>query len=375
MEVVIAVNLNRVSQQLEDDAFFLCVVNFFLTCRKLCLGTAVYNVYFLSTHTLCAASSVHCYVAAAEYSDALCVVNRRVRIFLVCLHQVYTGQVLIRRVNAVEALTRNAHEVRQTGARAYENSLVTSSKQVVDGLGTADNKVEHELYALCLQRVDFLLYDCLRQTELRNAVHQHAAGGVQYFKYGNLVALCNQIACTGQTSRACTDNSNLVTVGCRYFDRIVGRMCHCIVSSKALQTANANRFALDAADTLALALALLRAYTTTDSRKGAGLLDLCVCFQELAFLNQGDELRNLYIYRTAANTRLIFTVQAAGCFVHCGSLVITEGNFQEVLISYVRILFRDRILHWGHIRLCHLYFTSIFMRLHWCSLAACSCGL
>ena len=376
MEVLVAEDFQRGSEELELNALFLCVVHFFCTCRKLSLGTAVYDVDIVSTHALCNACAVHSNVAAAEDCDLLCVIDRRRGVFLICLHQVDTGQVLVCGVDAVETLARNVQEVRQTGAGADKDRLIAVSEQVVDGLGAADNEVQDEFNALCLQRVDFLLYNSLRETELRNAVHQNAACGVQYLEYGDVIAHVAQIARTGQTGRAGTDDSDLVAVGSRNLDRIGGRMCHCVVGSETLQTTDRNRLALDAADTLALALTLLRADTTADCREGTGLLDLVVGFNKLALLDQVDEIRNLDVDRTSFYTRLILAVQAAVCLVNCGLSIVAEGYFLKVLISYVRILLRNRVFCEGHIR--HNYLTSILRRLQ-CSLcaliAACSCGL
>ena len=64
------------------------------------------------------------------------------------------GQVLVRRVNAVRVLARHADEGRQTGAGTDENRFKTVAEQLVDGLGAADNEVQHKFNAEVLQRVD-----------------------------------------------------------------------------------------------------------------------------------------------------------------------------------------------------------------------------
>ena len=163
------------------------MVDLLETSRKFLLGTTVHDVNLVSTHALCAAGSVHGYVAAADDRDLLRVVDRGVCVFLVCLHQIDAGQVLVRRVNAVRVLARHADKGRQTGAGTDENRFKTVAEQLVDGLRTADNEVQNKLNTEVLQRVDLLLHDGLRQTELRNAVHQNAAGGVQCLENGNFV--------------------------------------------------------------------------------------------------------------------------------------------------------------------------------------------
>ena len=276
-------------------------------------------------------------------------VDRGVGVFLVRLHQIDAGQVFVRGVNAVCVLARNADKGRQTGTGANENCFKTVAEQLIDGFRAADNEVEHELNTEVLQRVDFLLHDSLRQTELRNAVHEYAACGVQCLENGNFVTHTSQIACTGQTGRACTNDGNLVTVGFR-LDCLFGAVLAGIVCNEALQTADGNGLTLDAAYAVALALALLRAYTAADSGQCGGLLDLGSRFEELALSDQRDELRNLNLYRAAGHAGLVFAVQAALCFLDRHFSGIAERYLFKVLIADVRCLLGHRALLRIHIR-------------------------
>ena len=181
----------------------------------------------------------------------------------------------------MRALARNVHEVRQTGAGADERSPHSQSANRSSMVSVRPTtKFRTNFNALCLQRVDFLLYDSLRETELRNAVHQNAAGGVQYLEYGDLVAHVapdrphrsdqqgrhrRQRPCGRWKPEPRSDRWTDVPLRSRQRKR----------SRRPMR----NRLALDAADTLALALTLLRADTTADSREGAGLLDLVCLLQ------------------------------------------------------------------------------------------------
>ena len=49
---------------------------------------------------------------------------------------------------------------------------------------------------MLLQAVDLLLDDGLGQTELGDAVHQHAAGHMQGLVHGDFIAQLGQIACS-----------------------------------------------------------------------------------------------------------------------------------------------------------------------------------
>ena len=223
------------------------------------------------------------------------------------------------------------------------------TEQLVNGLGTTYNEVQNKLNTEVLQRVDFLLHDSLRQTELRNAVHQNAACGVQRLENGNLVTHASQIACTGQTGRACTNDGNLVTVGLRLYC-LFGAVFARVVGNEALQTADGYRLALDAAHAVTLALALLRAYTAADSRQCGGLLDLGSRFEKLALGNKSDKFRTLDLYRAAGHAGLVLAVQAALCFLDRHFSGVAERYLFKVLIADVRRLLRHRALVRIHIR-------------------------
>ena len=198
---------------------------------------------------------------------------------------------------------------------------------------------------------------------------------MQRLENGNLVTHTSQIACAGQTGRACTNDGNLVTVGFRLYC-LLGAVFARIVRNETLQTADGYRLALDAADTVTLALALLRAYTAADSRQCGGLLDLGSRLEELALGNQSDELRNLNLYRTAGHAGLVLAVQAALCFLDRHFSGVAERYLFKVLIADVRRLLRHRALLRIHIR--HDYLTSFLNRLQCSSrrsTAARSCAL
>ena len=89
---------------------------------------------------------------------------------------------------------------------------------------------------------------------------------------GYIITQFCQIAGTGQSGRTGTDDSYLLAVFlCRSsrFDAVLSGP----VSYETLQFTDGNSFALDAADTFTLTLALLRADTAADSGKCAGLGD------------------------------------------------------------------------------------------------------
>ena len=122
-----------------------------------------------------------------------------------------------------------------------------------------------------------------------------------------LVAEFREITCTGKTGRAGTDDSDLDAVCLlrllRYNTVLSGP-----VSYETLELTDGDSLALDAADTLALALALLRADTSADSRKRGGSADdlcgLCV----ISFFYFFYECRDIDLNRTSLYTSRVFAV-------------------------------------------------------------------
>ena len=76
---------------------------------------------------------------------------------------------------------------------------------------------------------------------------------------------------------------------------------------------------------------------------------------EIAFGDLSDEIGNMDLYGTSSDARVIFTAEAAFCFIDGLFGCIAESDLFEVFIAHVRRLGRHRILFQGHIR--HLYET------------------
>ena len=103
-------------------------------------------------------------------------------------HEVDAGQELIGGIHAAEAFAGNLLEVRQTSARTDEHRVVALFQQLFHRHGAADNRIRDDFHAQFADIVDFLLHERFRQTELRDAVHQHAAGGMERFVDGHVPA-------------------------------------------------------------------------------------------------------------------------------------------------------------------------------------------
>ena len=353
------------------DAFLLGVVDFLFAGGHFRLAAPVDDRH-IRPQTARTAGCVHRDVAAANDCHALTDLHGRIMLREgVGAHEVDAGQELIGGIDAAEAFAGNLLEVRQTRARSDEDRVIALFEQFFHRHGTADNRIRDDFHAQLADIVDFLLHKRFRQTELRDAVHQHAAGGMERFVDGHVPARARQIRRTGQTSRARTDD-------CRFLAR--RRCCfrghralgHGIVRRKAFQTADADRFALDTADALAFALRFLRADAAANRREAVLQANRLVCFLELALLNMRDEVRNRHIHRAALDAGRILAMQAAVSFLHGDFAGIAQRDFLEIRRADVRLLLRHRMLLKTHVR--HYRTPPVRRHLWSFSIARCSSG-
>ena len=280
-----------------------------MTGGQLFHAAAVDDVH-VRAETLGAAGGVHRDVAAADDGDLLALKRHdgRVGALAVGLHQVDAGQELVGRVNAAEVFTGDVHEHRQACAGADEHSLeAILAHQLIDGNDAADDHVRFDLDAQRLQAVDFLLHDGLGKTELGDTVHQHAAGEVERFKNGDVVALLGKVARAGETAGAGADDRDLVAVGNGLCGGLLD-VCVVPVGNKALEAADADRLALDAADALRFALRLLRAHTAADGRQRRGLVDDLIGALVVLLGDLLDEFGDLDLHRAAGNAGMVLAV-------------------------------------------------------------------
>ena len=132
-------------QEEEFNAFFLSVLDFFLTCRKFCHGTAVDDIYLFRPKTQRGSCGIHCDVSAADNRNFSALHDRGDRIIQVGLHEIGTGEEFIGGIDALECFARNVHEVRQTCAGTDEYGFIAHFKQFIDGKGLADDDVGFDI--------------------------------------------------------------------------------------------------------------------------------------------------------------------------------------------------------------------------------------
>ena len=312
------------------------------TGRKLGLRTAVDDIC-VGTQAFGRPHCVHCHITATHNGHLLTAPYGGVVLLGgKSTHQVDTGQELVGREYTVEVLALDAHKFGQTCARAYKYCVeALFVHQAVDGYGTAHDDVLLELNAQPCDLLDLSGHDALfGQTELGNAVAQHAAQAVECLKYGNLVAQFGQIGSTSQAGRATTHNGHFLAV---FLDVecLFRAVLQLPIAHKALQLADSHGLVLDAQDTRAFALALLGAHTATNRGQQRVLGNNLGSHGIVALANGSDEVGNLDTHRASAHTARIAAVQTARSLPlsllyikSVAHLLEVGGTFGGVLLPY-----------------------------------------
>ena len=282
---------------------------------------------------------VHRHVPAADHGDILAAGDRGV-VFrkTVCLHQVGTGQILVRRVDPAEIFPGDVHENRCTGADAEEDRVESLGKELVHRLDPADDGVRDDFDPQFLQVVHFRLDDRLRQTKFRDPINQDAARLVQGLEDRHIIAEFHQVARDRQTRGAGTDHRHPFPVGLR--PRGYGNLSRpaLVIRGEPLQSADRDRLPLFPEDADLLALILLRADTAADGRKRIGFLQLECRLHEFSFGDERNKSRDVHIHRAAGNTARLLTLDAALRLGNRKLLGITRGNLVEIADPNLRIL-------------------------------------
>ena len=328
--------------------------NLFRTGGKLAFAAAVNYVNLFCTQTKRTSCRVHSNITATANRNLLCAVDGGLAVFTICLHKVDTGQKFVGGINALEVFALDAHKFGKTCARADKYSLEAFFlHKLVDRDHLTHNGVGANFNTQSLKGFDFLSNDCLGQTEFGNTVNQNAARNVECFENSYVVTLLCKVACTGETCRARADNRNLVTVAFGTGGKIL-TVCVVIIGNESFKSADCNRFALDAANTFAFTLGLLRANSAADSGERALTGDHVICTLEITFLNERQKFGDIDINRTACNTGTVFTAKATVCLVNCLLGGIAKSNLLEITRANFGCLMGHLVLFQRHIS--HFHF-------------------
>ena len=347
MALLIPLDGNGIGEQVENDALLLGVVDLLGAGGELRLGAAVDDVD-LSPQALGAPGGVHSHVAAAHHGHLLVVEDGGLGALLIGLHQVDAGEVLIGGVDAHQSLAGDLHKHGQAGSGGDEHRLIATLKQLGDGEDLADDHVQLDVHPHLLQVGHLPGHDGLGQAELRDAVGQHAAGGVERLKHRDVIAHAGQLPGAGQAGRAGADDRRLVAVlggGGHIGNALLGRP----VGHEALHPADGHGLALHAPDALALTLVLLGAYAAGNGRQGIGVGQDLIGGGDVALRHLGQEVRDGDAHGAAADAGGVFTVDAPLGLVHGLLQGIALGHLQEVGVADLGILLRHGSLRHLHI--------------------------
>ena len=131
---------------------------------------------------------------------------------LVGLHQVHAGEVLVREEDVGQVLAGDVEELGQASAGRHVDGVEALLEQLLGRGHVAHDGVVLKLDAHVLQAVNLAFDDRLGQTELGDAVDQHAAAGEEGLKDGNVKAVTGELAGAGDAGRAGADDSDLLAV-------------------------------------------------------------------------------------------------------------------------------------------------------------------
>ncbi len=140
-----------------------------------------------------------------------------------------------------------------------------------------------------LQPVDLGLDDVLRQAELRDAVDEHAAGGVEGLEDRDVVAELGELAGRGQAGRPGADDADRLAVRGRPACGDLVGVALGPVGDEPLEAADGDGLALLPAQADAFALALLRADPAGDAWQGVVVEERLGRAGEVALAQELDE--------------------------------------------------------------------------------------
>ena len=230
------------------------------------------------------------------------------------------------------------------------NRLIAPLKELGDGQDLADDHVQLDVHPHLLQVGHLPGHDGLGETELGDAVGEHAAGGVEGLEHGDGVAHAGQLTGAGQTGRAGTDDGHLMAVlggGSHVGNALLGGP----VGHEALHAADGHGLALHAADTLALTLVLLGADAAGDGGQSVGVGQDLIGGGNVALGHLGQEVRDGDAHRAAGDAGGVLAVDAPLGLVHGLLQGVAGGYLQKVTAADGSVLLGHRGL--GHLHISH----------------------
>ena len=277
------------------------------------------------------------------------------------LHEVHAREVLVGKEDVGEVLTGDVEELGQARARGDVDGVKALGEELLGVGDAADDGVVLKLDAHLLQAVDLALDDGLGQTELWDAVDEHAAAGEEGLEDGDVKAVSGELAGAGDAGRAGAHDGDLLAVLGGHLG-LGGKLG--LVAEEALELADGHRVALLAADALALALVLLRAHAAADGGEHRVLADDVQRLAELLLADLLDELGDVDVDGAAVNAERLLAVHAAlglGQRHLLGEALVDGTEVARALGCRLLVVRRARGLHVGDkatVYLWHAQFAS-----------------
>ena len=236
------------------------MMHFFLSGGKFNLCTTI-NDGSISPETQSSTGGIHRYVSATDHTNAPSCMDRSAIIVAERFHKIVSGKKFVGRKDSVQVFSRNTHEFGKSCSGADEYSLeALIVHKGIDGDGSAYDNIGFNPDTKGPYFVDFMLENLLLgKAELRNTIFEHSAGFMKSFKDGDIVSRFGEVAGTGKSRRAGTDDGNFTfasvsrRVGLRSIFSGAGRLLRrCIrkrpVGNEPLEFADGNGLTFDAED-------------------------------------------------------------------------------------------------------------------------------
>ena len=211
-------------------------------------------------------------------------------------------------------------------------------QKLVHRQGFADDDVGLDVDAQGLQAADLLLHDGLGQAEFRDAVHQHAAGGMERLVDGDVIAQSHEIARCSQAGGPGAHHGDQFSVflsdGCGNLFFLM------LVRREPLQRADRDAFSFDPPDAPGFALALLGADPAANGGQGVGGCDDLIGPVRFPPDKAGDKRRDAHGHGAPLHAGRVFAVQAAPGLRLGLRRGIAQSDLGEIVPAAIRGLLR-----------------------------------
>src|SRR6266567_481944 len=336
-------DFDRVGKPVEFDPFLFGVVDLFAARRTLGATTAVDAIDLLRAEPEAHAHRVHRRIAGADDRHALAERERGVVIReLLRAHQVAASQELVGGEHTVQRVAGNAEHRRVACAGADEHRVESHLvDHLLDGEQAPDQRVALEFDAELGEVADFGVDHLVGETDIGDAVLEHAARLVECLVNRDVAAGFGHVGGAGHPGRTGTDDADLEFVALDV-GQIGPTFGDGAIAYEPLETADRHRLERLPNRAHAFALAFLWTHPPAHRRQQVGRGDHVVGGAEILLTDLLDEAGDVDAHRAATYAGLIRAEQATLCFDQRVLLRVTAGHLREILHPFRRFLLLHR---------------------------------